>query len=358
VDGKPAWTLNNGFSTDCTYIDRLRGDGTFKSTPSPSSTYIRQGFVVADASGFTGSLDLVGTQFAFGSTARKNDNSQTGTIYVDAGYSVTNAASWKADGLVVNGELVKKGTLTIANSVVFGNGASFVVDSLPANGVVLTSKAITTNGVLSVRVMGDSRLYVATIVHNGDSTVSLILEKAPLPEKVRASITARYWGDDGWEDRKLAFELPTAWITNCYPTLETVEAVAAKYDADAANGAKVWQCYMLGLDPTDAASNVSLAMNVVGDEIRFAVEGLGETHALKGIQVYWYMKTSTNLVADASFSRTRDSASGLSPVFDAHSVPDTPVDPEADSSTKPADTLFYKITVTFVAEDEDDVEIE
>ena len=336
----------------------MRGDGTLKSTLSPSSTYVRQGFVVADASGFTGSLDIVGTQFTFGSTARNNDSSQTGTIYVDAGYSVTNAASWKAPGLVVNGELVKKGTLTIANSVVFGNGASFVVDSLSAGGVVLTSKAITTNGVLSVRVMGDNRSYVANVVDNGDSTVSLVFEKAPLPAKVRASITARYWGDGGWEDRKLNFELPTAWITNYYPTLETVEAVAAKYDEAAANGAKVWQCYMLGLDPTDAASAVSLSMTVVGNEIRFAVEGLGETHALDGIEVQWRMKTSTNLVADAAFSNAREYKTGLSPVFGTHSIPDTPTDPNVDSSAKPADALFYKITVTFVAEDAEEIEVD
>ena len=248
---------------------------------------------------------------------------------------------------------MKKGTVTIANSVMFGNGASFVVDSLPAGGVVLTSKAITTNGVLSVGVMDDGRSYVANVVDNGDSTVSLILEKAPLPEKVRASITVQYY-DGIWKERVLDFDLPTAWITNYYPTLETVEAVAAKYDEDAANGAKVWQCYMLGLDPTDAASAVSLSMTVVGNEIRFAVEGLGETHALDGIEVQWRMKTSTNLVADAAFSGTREYVTGLSPTFAAHTMPDKPT----SSSTATADTLFYKITVTFVAEDEEEVEVD
>ena len=258
--------------------------------------------------------------------------------------------STQVDSIAEQKPKVKKGTLTIANSVAFGDGASFVVDSLPASGVVLTSKVITTNGVLSVSVMGDSRSYVATIVDNGDSTVSLVFEKAPLPANVNASITVRYWGDDGWEDRKLNFDLLTAWITNYYSTLETVEAVAAKYDEDAANGAKVWQCYMLGLDPTDAASSVSLSMSVAGNEIRFAVEGLGETHPLDGIQVYWYMKTSTNLVTDASFSKTRDSAQGLPPTFGVHDMPDKPT----GKTTEPvADALFYKISVLFVAEDGD-----
>jgi len=345
--GTPAWTLNNGFSTDCTFIDRLRGDGTLKSTLSPSKTYVRQGFVVADASGFTGSLDLVGTQFTFGGTARKNDSAQTGTIYIDVGYSVTNVASWKADGLVVNGELVKKGILTFDNSVVFGNGASLVVDSLPVGGVVLTSKTILTNGVLSVGVIGDPRSYIATVVDKGDSTVSLVFEKAPLPETVNTSISVRYWGADGWEDRAMAFNLPTAWATNYYPSLDTPEAVAAKYNETAANGATVWQCYMLGLDPTNEASQLALAMSVEGNEIHFSVTNLGETHALDGIQVQWTLKTSTNLVTDAAFSMRRDYSEGLVPAFPAHPMPDKPT----ASATQTVDKLFYKLTVSFIAEE-------
>lgn len=144
----------------------------------------------------------------------------------------------------------------------------------------------------------------------------------------------------------MSFDLPTAWVTNYYPTLETAEAVAAKYDEGAANGATVWQNYMLGLDPTNAASNVSLAMTVNGDSINFAVEGLGETHELDGIQVEWRMKTSTNLVVDAAFSGTREYVKGLSPTFSAHPMPDKPT----DDATQTVDKLFYKLTVTFVAE--------
>ena len=146
----------------------------------------------------------------------------------------------------------------------------------------------------------------------------------------------------------MTFNLPTAWATNHYPSLDTPEAVAAKYNETAANGATVWQCYMLGLDPTSAASAVSLSMTVADGKIRFAIEGLGETHALAGIKVYWYMKASTNLVSDANAWATRDSASGLSPTFPDHPMPDTPT----VSAPQPVDKLFYKLTVTFVAEDE------
>ena len=57
------------------------------------------------------------------------------------------------------------------------------------------------------------------------------------------------------------------------------------------------------------------------------------------------MKTSTNLVTDASFSMTRDSAQGLSPTFAPHPMPDKPT-----AVSSPVDTLFYRLTVTFVAE--------
>ncbi|MBQ6915782.1 MAG: chitobiase/beta-hexosaminidase C-terminal domain-containing protein, partial [Kiritimatiellae bacterium] len=349
ADGTAALTVNNGYSTDGTSILRLCGGGTFRTTLSPSRTYVRQGFVVGDASDFTGSLDIVGSQFTFGSTIRKGDNSQSGTIYVDAGHSVTNApgAAWSAPNLVVNGELVKKGRLEILNSVTFGDGASLVVDALPADGVVLTSSAVTTNGALKVAVLGDDRPYVAAIVANGDSTVSLVFRNVPLPATVNASITVRHWGGDGWEDRVLGFDLPTGWVTNYYPPLDTAEAVAAKYDGVAANGAKVWQCYMLGLDPTDAASNVSLSMAVVGSKIRFSVEGLGETHALDGIRVEWRLKTSTDLAADPAFQNYREYTDDFPPTFMEHEMPDKPTDRASEPA---ADTLFYKLVVTFVAD--------
>ena len=103
---------------------------------------------------------------------------------------------------------------------------------------------------------------------------------------------------------------------------------------------------MLGLDPTDQASRISLAMTVEGNTIRFAVNGLGETHAIEGVSVNWAMKTSTNLVTDAGFTRTRDTAQGLSPAFADHPIPDKPTPYASETSG----ALFYKINVTFVAE--------
>ena len=375
----------NGYSSNWNVVGALEGDGSISASSQHTQTY-----VFNTATNYTGSISIgatgsKGRRIVFGSVSVAGDiPSQTATITVKSGAtaSIGGGATWNAyHGVEIGGTLLVKGagatldcnasatmglklddgailrfettdaSLVFAKEPKFASGTvniAFASGVTPASGVVLASWP---EGTAPVGDFAFADSAQATRWVLSKTSTGLVVEKAPLPETVNASITVRYWGDDGWEDRKLAFDLPTAWITNYYPTLETVEAVAAKYDEEAANGAKVWQCYMLGLDPTDAASAVSLSMTVVGNEIRFAVEGLGETHALDGIEVQWRMKTSTNLVADSAFSRTREYKTGLSPAFGTHSIPDTPVDPEADSSTKPADTLFYKITVTFVAED-------
>ena len=345
ADGSRAWTIGNGYSSDSTTIYALKGSGTLKTTKSPTGTYITQGITVRDASGFTGALDLQGTQFTFGSTIRKGGNMTSGAIYVDAGQSVTNVASWSVPNLVVNGELVRKGTLSVPASVTFGDGASLVVDALPADGVVMTSGAITTNGALSASVLGDANPYVAEVVDNG-ATKALVIRLAPLPETVTAAISLRYFGEDGWEDRVVNVDLPSAWAKSNYPELDTAAAVAAKYGDTAANGAAVWQCYMLGLDPTDAGSGVSLSMTCEGGKLRFAVEGLGETHEVAGVTVRWSLRTTTDLASELGFKYVRESATGLSPTFSVHDIPDAPY----SGSSERVDRLFYKLSVSFIAE--------
>lgn len=349
LDGAPALKINNGFSTDCTTISKLTGNGTFMTTKNPGGRYVYQGFVVNDASGFTGSLVLAGTVFTFGTTLRCNETNETGTIYIDAGYSVTNAvgATWSVSNLVVMGELVVRGALSVPNSVVFSNGASFVVGELPEGGVVLTSASITTNGTLSVGVLGDSGEYAAEIVDNGDGTQSLVMAEAGVAAEVTVPITIRHYNEstEEYEDAELNFDFPSAWLTNHYPTVTTTADAIAQYQSTAENGATVWQCYMLGLDPTDAESEISLSMSISGGKATFAVTGLGETHAIDGITVYWSIKTATDLTV--GFVNNRVSATGLPPEFTAeHSIPDTPT----ATATETADTLFYKVTATFVAE--------
>ena len=392
LDGAGALQFgNNGYSSNWNVIGALEGDGSISASSQHTQTY-----VFNTATNYTGSISIgasggKGRRIVFGPPSSTNSiPAQSATVTVKNGTaaSIGGGATWNAyHGVEIAGTLLVKGAdakldcnasaamglklddgatlsfdaadakLTFAKAPQFASGTvniAFASGVAPASGMVL---ATWPEGAAPAGDFAFADSALATRWVLSKMATGLVVENAPLPETVRASITVQYY-DGVWKDRVLDFAMPTAWITNYYPTLETVEAVAAKYDEDAANGAKVWQCYMLGLDPMDAASNVSLAMTVVGNEIHFAVEGLGETHALDGIQVQWRMKTSTNLVADAAFSNTREYTTDLLPVFDAHSMPDTPVDPMYVPSAKPADTLFYKITVTFVAEDKAEIELD
>ena len=377
----------NGYSSNWNVIGALEGDGSISALSQHTQTY-----VFNTATNYTGSISIgatssKGRRIVFGSVSAAGDiPSQTATITVKSGAvaSIGGGATWNAyHGVEIGGTLLVKGTgatldcnASAAMGLKLDDGATLRFETADAS-LVFAKAPQFANGMVNIAFAGGAAPYDGKVlvqwpngaVPAGDfafadsasatrwvlskTATGLVVENSPLPATVMASITARYWGDDGWEDRLFDFDLPTAWITNYYQTLETVEAVVAKYDETAANGARVWQCYMLGLDPTNAASQVSLAMTVAGNEIRFAVEGLGETHALDGIKVEWRMKTSTNLVTDAVFSNTREYKTGLMPAFGAHSMPDTPADPKEVPSTKPADALFYKITVSFVPEDDE-----
>lgn len=397
-DGHAAFTTGNGYSEKYNVFGALEGEGAMAF-----ATGQRQGYVFGTATNYSGSISvdaknnsgIVGGRYiVFGTVESAGDlpadsNSATITVKSGAVASIGGGATWHAyHGVEIAGTLLVKGagaTLSCDTSAAMGlkldDGATLRFETADAS-LVFAKEPKFANGTVNIAfasgvapskgkvlvtwpegtapagdfAFADSALATRWVLSK--MATGLVVENAPLPATVSTTIELRYHDGSQYIDGNFDFDLPTAWITNYYPTLETVKAVAAKYGEDAANGAKVWQCYMLGLDPTDAASNISLAMNVVGDEIRFAVEGLGETHALDGIEVQWRMKTSTNLVADAAFSNVREYKTGLSPAFGTHSIPDTPADPKADSHTKPADTLFYKITVTFVAEDEEIVEIE
>ena len=388
LDGDNAFCTRDGYSSNYNVFGALEGSGAMAFTGKP-----KQGYVFNVATNFSGSINvdaasngsvMEGRRIVFGEVATlANLPSQAATITLKSGTSAsigTNATWMAYHGIEIAGTLIVKGAgatldcnANAAMGLKFANGSTLRFDTADAkltfgktpqlaagamNFVSFSSGVSPYAGkVLAIWPEGGApagEFALADAALAEDWTLSktetgLVMKRAPLPANVPTSITVRRWGDDGWEDTKMNFMLPTGWVTNYYPSLDSLAAVAAKYNETATNGATVWQCYMLGLDPTSAESVVSLSMRVEGDKLRFVVDGLGDTHALDGIKVYWYMKTSTNLVSDAGFSGTRDSATGLSPFFADHPMPDKPT----ASATKTADSIFYKVTATFVAEDDD-----
>ncbi len=237
--------------------------------------------------------------------------------------------------------------LVFAKSLSFAAGTNFIAFAggvAPTNGMVLARWPNGGSIPAGDFVFADSSLAARWVLSK--TATGLVVENAPLPAEVDAAITVRRYGDSGWEDVTLHYDLPTQWVTNYYPQIDTPEAVAAKYDDVAANGAEVWQCYALGLDPTDAESRVSLSMLARDGKLRFAVEGLGETHEISGVTVWWSLRTATDLASGQGFPYTRESTTGLSPTFAEHDIPDSPW----SGSSEKADRLFYKLVVTFVAD--------
>ena len=388
LDGAGALQFgNNGYSSNWNVIGALEGDGSISASSQHTQTY-----VFNTATNYTGSISIdatssKGRRIVFGSVSATSDiPTQTATITVKPGAaaSIGGGATWSAyHGVEIGGTLLVKGanaTLDCNSSAAMGlklddgatlrfetAGASLVFAKAPnfssgTASVAFVSGVAPTNGMVLVQwpngaapvgdfAFSDSALATRWILSK--TTTGLVVENAPLPETVQASVTVRYYEGGVQKEKSVDQSLPTQWATNYYPSLDTAAAVAAKYDDVAANGMAVWQCYMLGLDPTDAESGLSLSMAIGGDKIAFAVEGLGETHSLYGISAYWALKTSTNLVSDADFKTTRDNATGLPPSFSEHSMPDTP---SRVPGAKPVDTLFYKLSVSFFPDADDEIE--
>ena len=387
-DGHVALTTIDGYSGKYNIFGALEGNGAMSFATSQ-----RQGYVFETATNYSGSISidaknnsgiLGGRYIIFGTIASEselpaNTNSATITVKPGATASIGGGATWFAyHGVDIAGTLLVKGAnatldcnASAAMGLKLGDGATLRFETADAslafakaptfasgtNYIAFAGGVVPTNGMVLVRwpdgsaPAGDFVFADASVANEfalDKTSTGLVVKAAPLPAQVPVSITLRYWNDDAgrFEDRAFDFNLPAAWATNYYPSLDTAEAVSAKYTDTAANGATVWQCYMLGLDPTNQASKVSLAMTVEGNTIRFAVNGLGETHAIAGIGVNWAMKTSTNLVTDAGFTKTRETANGLSPTFADHPMPDKPTPYASDTSG----TLFYKVNVSFVAE--------
>lgn len=78
--------------------------------------------------------------------------------------------------------------------------------------------------------------------------------------------------------------VPMSWLKDKYPEIgDSVEELEAKANETAANGHKVWECYLAGEDPTDANSKFAAEI-VVGEEGKPSISwnpDLGEERTYK-----------------------------------------------------------------------------
>lgn len=96
------FTITDGSSSGSSTFKKLSGSGTLKGAGGSN-----QGYVINDASEFTGTIDAATKCFSFGTTSRWGQN----IIVVDADNAVTIAKSWSATaGMTLNGTATVTGS--------------------------------------------------------------------------------------------------------------------------------------------------------------------------------------------------------------------------------------------------------
>ena len=71
--------------------------------------------------------------------------------------------------------------------------------------------------------------------------------------------------------------VPYVWLRGFYPEIsDEYAAYEAAAFATAANGRPVWECYVAGLDPTDATDDFIATIEIVNDQPKISVGGRGE----------------------------------------------------------------------------------
>ncbi len=89
-----------------------------------------------------------------------------------------------------------------------------------------------------------------------------------------AAYVAGYgWISDYTETKTSKVPVPYAWLRQHDPgTVDEYDAYEAAANATAANGRKVWECFLMGLAPMDENSELKLIATVVDDEVQITFE--------------------------------------------------------------------------------------
>ena len=148
-------TLNGDYTRIFTFSS-IAGTGKLTVTKMANNdSYV---FLRGDVSGFTGDITIAadsGACIAFADTA----NYSQGAIIVGAGNSVTNseAATWTAANLIVHGELVANGTMTVSGSL-WGNAGTGVYRANAATASVPTATSWNGTYVIGYELTGATDL--------------------------------------------------------------------------------------------------------------------------------------------------------------------------------------------------------
>lgn len=153
---------------------------------------------------------------------------------------------------LTKGARVAAATETIRYSAAWETTASGATANVAVNGTTLKSATGTGSVAWKPTRNGTYTLEHKVTINEVQvgSTLSAVFVVEGLPEETRTTEVA----------------VPFSWIETRFPTVgSSVEALEKKANETAANGHKVWECYVAGEDPTNSASKFAAEITVGED---------------------------------------------------------------------------------------------
>lgn len=123
----PALHLTDGYNGDTVTVEKLTGDGTYKT----STKALSETFLVKDVSGFTGAFDLAKMNVAIADEAPSTNIDSDGRLHVCKAATIPADKVWSAAGglfLGANGALTVNGSLATKQIYAYGANASLTLE--------------------------------------------------------------------------------------------------------------------------------------------------------------------------------------------------------------------------------------
>ena len=128
------------------------------------------------------------------------------------------------------------------------------------------------------------------IIENGEHTLKWVYQKNKSDSEGDdcAWLDEVVWTPAPVETQTTLIAVPFAWLQEKYPSLTDAAAFEAKANEVAANGVnKVWECYVAGIDPTDATSEFLTKIEMVdGKPVITWEPDMNEGSGKTGVRTY------------------------------------------------------------------------
>ncbi|MCR5413525.1 MAG: hypothetical protein K6F50_02195 [Kiritimatiellae bacterium] len=321
VIGENGVSFAAGTFGNATVWEKISGSGKF--------SVATQTHIVHDAIDFTGDIANSGAYIGFGTTNRYDSSSASTSqsklenkIYVESDASVS----------------ARPGAVWSTSSQVYVTGpVNLVTSSVVTNGMVIISNPACT-GYVPVSLQND-----ATVTVNGNSSAKYSLKCANVAEmggvvyyqygpELLLSITTYPVTDGG--DVNASITVDDEWLTTHVGSTDYV-AVTNMLNSTGANGARYWESYVAGLNPTNGTIKV----------ISFTYDDATGSYAVEGDWDSSLAPEGCGLTPSAVLQASDDLTFSSVTEIEANEGGSFTVVPEAADAQK-----FYRLRLKFTAQ--------